>query len=289
MSDTTTKDDDGDWSLILQPKRKWLDINLREIYHYRDLIALFVKRDFVTVYKQTILGPLWFIIQPLFSTIMYTFVFNGLAKIPTDGVPTTLFYYGGTMLWGYFSSCLNSAADTFSNNSGLFGKVYFPRLTVPISKVFSNLLTSGIQLATLIAFYVYYVLAGSPVRPSLWALIGVPLVFLQLAALGTGFGMIISALTTKYRDLRQLVGFGVQLWMYGTPIIYPLSQVPAKYRWVFVVNPVTAPIEEFRKLAYGVGGVSPGMLWSSIAVTVVMVFLGLMLFNHNERTFVDVI
>jgi lipopolysaccharide transport system permease protein len=285
----TTKDDDAYWSLIIRPKRKWLDINLGEIYRYRDLIALFVKRDFVTVYKQTILGPLWFILQPLFSTIIYTFVFSGLAKIQTDGVPTTLFYYGGTMLWTYFSNCLTSASDTFTSNSSLFGKVYFPRLTVPISKVFSNLLTSGIQFATLAAFYVYYAVEGSPVRPSPWAIALVPLVFMQLAALGTGFGMVISSLTTMYRDLRQLVGFGVQLWMYATPIIYPLSQVPEKYRWIFSLNPVSAPIEAFRALMYGRGNVSPWMLWLSIMITIALLFAGLILFSHNERTFVDVV
>jgi lipopolysaccharide transport system permease protein len=286
MSDTTK---DGDWSLIIRPKRKWLDINLREVYRYRDLIALFVKRDFVTIYTQTILGPLWFILQPLFSTLIYTFVFSGLARIPTDGVPTTLFYYGGTMLWGYFSSCLINASDTFTNNSSLFGKVYFPRLTVPISKILSNLVTAGIQFATLTGFYIYYLLEGSSVRPSPWAIIAIPLIFLQLAALGSGFGMIISSLTTKYRDLRQLVGFGIQLWMYATPIIYPLSQVPEKYRWGFALNPVTAPIEEFRVVAYGVGEWRSGMLWLSIAITVIVLLGGVILFNHNERTFVDVV
>jgi lipopolysaccharide transport system permease protein len=287
MSDIS-KDDDKDWSLVIRPRRKWLDINLRELYHYRDLILLFVNRDFVTVYKQTILGPLWFVINPLLTTIMFTFVFGGLAKIPTDGVPQTLFYYGGTMLWGYFSACLNSGADVFIGNAGLFGKVYFPRLTVPISKVFSNLISVGIQFATLIIFYLYYALTGATVRPTWW-FFAFPLLVAQLAALGIGFGMIISALTTKYRDFRQLVAFGVSLWMYATPIVYPFSQVPARYRWVMAVNPVSAPIEAFRAAFYGVGGVSPAMMWMSAGVTIVVLFLGLILFNRNERTFVDVI
>jgi lipopolysaccharide transport system permease protein len=261
---------------------------LREIIRYRDLVWLFVRRDFVTVYKQTILGPLWCVLNPLFTTIVYTFVFGGLAKIPTDGIPPTLFYYGGTMLWGYFTSCLNSAADTFSGNAGLFSKVYFPRLTAPISKVFSNLFSAGIQLATLIAFYVYYAATGAIVRPTWWAF-AIPLIFVQLAALGTGFGMIISSLTTKYRDLRQLVGFGIGLWMYATPIVYPLSKVPQKYRWIMDLNPVTVPIETFRAAAYGVGGVGLGQFTVSVALTVAVVFLGLILFNHNERTFVDVV
>ena len=283
-----TTDDAGDWTLVLKPKRKWLDIDLREIYRYRDLVWMFVSRDFVTVYKQTILGPLWFILNPLFTTIMYSFVFGQLAKIPTDGVPQTLFYYGGSMLWGYFSTCLTTASDTFTGNSGLFSKVYFPRLTVPISKVFSNLISGGIQFATLIVFYLVYVLAGASVRPTWWAL-AFPLIFLQLAALGTGFGMMISALTTKYRDLRQLITFGITLWMYATPIVYPMSQVPAKYKWIMEINPVSAPIEAFRAAVYGVGGTSVGSMAISIVATLVVLFLGLILFNHNERTFVDVV
>ena len=281
-------EEEEDWSLVLRPKNKLLDIDLRELYRYRDLIKLFVNRDFVTVYKQTILGPLWFVLNPLFTTIVYTFVFSGLAKIPTDGVPQTLFYYGGSMLWGYFSACLMSAADTFTGNSGLFSKVYFPRLSVPISKAFSNLISAGIQLATLIVFYIYYVLVGSPVRPTLWAF-AIPLLFAQLAALGLGFGMIISALTTKYRDLRQLVGFGISLWMYATPIVYPLSQVPDKYRIIMELNPVSAPVEAFRAAVYGVGGPSPGMMWLSLGISVLVLFFGLVLFNRNERTFVDVV
>jgi lipopolysaccharide transport system permease protein len=280
--------DEGEWSFVIQPKRKWLDFDLRELYHYRDLIKLFVNRDFVTVYKQTILGPLWFILNPLFSTIMYVFIFGGLAKIPTDGVPQTLFYYGGSMLWGYFSSCLTNGSDIFTSNSSLFGKVYFPRLTVPISKVFSNLITVGIQFATLVIFYLYYVLTGAPVRPGWWVL-AFPLILAQLAALGMGFGMIISSLTTKYRDLRQLVVFGVSLWMYATPIVYPLSQVPEKYRWIMMANPVSAPIEASRVGFYGVGSVGPAMMWESIGVTVVVLILGMLLFNRNERTFVDVV
>jgi lipopolysaccharide transport system permease protein len=287
MSDLADEDE-GYWSLVIRPKRKWLDIDLREIYRYRDLIALFVNRDFVTVYKQTILGPLWFILNPLFSTIIYSFVFGGLAKIPTDGVPQTLFYYGGTMLWGYFSNCLNSGSDIFVGSSGLFSKVYFPRLTVPISKVFSNLISVVIQFGTLIVFYIFYAATGSTVRPTWWIL-AFPLLLAQLAALGMGFGMIISALTTKYRDLRQLVAFGVSLWMYATPIVYPFSQVPDRYRWIMAINPVSAPIEAFRAASYGVGGVSAAMMWSSAVATVVVLFLGLILFNHNERTFVDVV
>lgn len=288
MSTVRAQTSEEHWDLTIRPKKRWFNLSLRELLRYRDLIWLFVSRDFVTVYKQTILGPLWFVINPFFTTVIYTFVFAGLAKIPTDGVPPTLFYYGGTMLWGYFSACLNNGADVFVGNAGLFGKVYFPRLTVPVSKVISSAISVGIQFATLVGLYVYFIASGSHVRPSLWALC-LPLILLQLAALGTGFGMVVSALTTKYRDLRQLLGFGVSLWMYATPIVYPLSQVPAHYRWIMALNPVTAPIEGFRFAFYGVGGPSPQMIWADIVATAAILFFGLIMFNHNEGTFVDVV
>ncbi len=287
MTDTP-KDTDDHWTLVLRPKKKLFDIDMRELYRYRDLVRLFINRDIVTVYKQTILGPLWFVLNPLFTTIVYSFIFGGLAKIPTDGVPQTLFYYGGSMMWSYFSSCFSSAADTFTSNSGLFSKVYFPRLAAPISKVFSNLLATGIQFATLIVFYIYFKLTGASVRPTLWAL-AIPLLFAQLAVLGTGLGMIISALTTKYRDLRQLVGFGISLWMYATPIVYPLSQVPQKYRWIMEANPVSAPVEAFRLACYGVGGSDSSMMMTSIVVTILVFLFGLVLFSRNERTFIDIV
>ena len=280
---------DEHWDLIIEPKRKWLDLDLREIYHYRDLIKLFISRDFVTVYKQTVLGPLWFILNPLFTTIIYGFVFGNLAKIPTDNIPGTLFYYSGTMLWGYFSSCFNSAASTFSSNAGLFGKVYFPRLTVPISKVFSNLISASIQFLALCGFYVYFALAGKPMRPVWFAIPLIPVIFVVLAALGTGFGMIVSSLTTKYRDLAQLVSFGVSLWMYATPIVYPLSQVPEKYKWLLTINPVTAPIEGFRAVLYGTPAPGSLLIWTSIAFMALFLCIGLILFSHTEKTFIDVV
>jgi lipopolysaccharide transport system permease protein len=290
MSDTKAVEENY-WSLVIKPKKKWLDIDLRELYRYRDLIKLFVNRDFVTVYKQTILGPLWFILNPLFTTIIFSFVFGNLANIPTDGIPQTLFYYCGTMLWNYFSACLNSGADVFSGNASLFSKVYFPRLTVPISKVFSNLISLIIQFGTLIVFYIYFAATGSSVRPTPWAF-ALPLLVAQIAALGMGFGMIISSLTTKYRDLRQLIGFGIGLWMYATPIAYPLSQLKAKfpaYSWIMVFNPVSAPVEAFRAAIYGVEGPSTLLMLSSIGETLVILILGLLLFNRNEQSFVDVI
>lgn len=286
MSNTTAKDDEQ-WDLVIEPKKKLLSLNLREIIHYRDLIYLLIKRDFTTVYKQTILGPLWFIVQPLITTVMYGFVFGGLAKIPTDGIPQTLFYFSGTMLWAYFNACIMTSSDTFAANAGLFGKIYFPRLVMPISKAISNLISFSIQFVTMLVIQINYLAHGIKVWPTWWALL-VPLIILWLAAFGTGFGMIISSLTTKYRDLRQVLSFGIGLWMYATPIVYPLSRVPEKYKWVFYVNPVSAPIEFFRKAFFGAGDVSPSLMITSIISSALVVIFGLVLFEKNERTFIDV-
>lgn len=276
------------WDLILEPKNKLLDLKIREIIRYRDLVFMFVKRDFATAYKQTILGPLWYIIQPLVSTIMYTFVFGNLANIGTDGIPYILFYYGGTMLWTYFSSTFTSASAVFTTNSAMFGKVYFPRLTVPISTTIGHIIKLGIQFATLLVFYFYYMIKGSPIQPSWWVL-AFPLLIIWIGFLGCGLGMIISALTTKYRDLNQLVTFGISLAMYATPIVYPLSEAPANLEWVFYINPMSAPVELFRIWFYGAGNVSGDMIALSLGMTAFFFFIGLVLFNRNERTFVDVI
>ena len=276
------------WDLILEPKNKLLDLKIREIIRYRDLVFMFVKRDFATAYKQTILGPLWYIIQPLVSTIMYTFVFGNLANIGTDGIPYILFYYGGTMLWTYFSSTFTSASAVFTTNSAMFGKVYFPRLTVPISTTIGHIIKLAIQFATLLFFYFYYMIKGSPIQPSWWVL-AFPLLIIWIGFLGCGLGMIISALTTKYRDLNQLVTFGISLAMYATPIVYPLSEAPANLEWVFYINPMSAPVELFRIWFYGAGNVPGDMIALSLGMTVFFFFIGLVLFNRNERTFVDVI
>ncbi len=278
----------GEWTTVIEPNRNLLEINFREIWHYRDLIWLFAKRDIQTVYKQTVLGPLWFIIQPLFTTVMYTFVFGKLANIGTDGVPYTLFYYGGTMLWHYFQIQLTNSMDTFSANAALFGKVYFPRMTVPVSKMLSNLVATLIQFATLMVFYAYFLLKGEAVRPNIAAL-AFPLILIQLAMLSTGFGVIISSLTTKYRDLRHLMTFSIHLWMYATPVIYPLSMVDEKYRIFLYANPVTVPMELFRYGFYGVGDLNRTALAASAAVTVLVFLLGIVVFNRNERRFVDVV
>jgi lipopolysaccharide transport system permease protein len=288
MAQTMETDENIHWDTIIKPKSKLFDLHIRELIQYRDLVWLFIKRDFVTVYKQTILGPLWFIINPIFSTIIYTFVFGNLAGIGTDGVPSLLFYYSGTMLWTYFSTCFIDASNIFITNANLFGKVYFPRLTVPISRVFSNLIRTLIQFATLSCFYVYYIVIGMPVRPEWWAL-AFPLIFAWIAMLSTGLGMIVSALTTKYRDLNQLVTFSVNLAMSATPIVDPLSQTPERFRWVFYVNPMSAPVELFRVWLYDAGYVPPSMIILSAGVTLILFLLGLIMFNRNERTFVDVI
>lgn len=292
MSKTDTlpaqKNADPAWDLELSSKHKLLDFNLKELIQYRDLIWLFIKRDFATQYKQTILGPIWYIVQPLVTTIINTFIFGNLAKIGTDGVPYLLFYFAGTMLWTFFTNSLNAAAGTFSNNQAIFSKVYFPRLAVVISNLASTALKLLIQFACLIVFWIYYLVIGQKVFPSAFALL-FPLLVLWIGLLGSGMGMIISSLTTKYRDLNHLLGFGLNLAMYITPVVYPLSEAPEKFAWLFYLNPVSAPIELFRIWFYGAGSVPPLMTLLSLGMTFLFLFIGLILFNRNERTFVDVI
>lgn len=284
----TPVSDIENWDMIIQPQNKLLALNIRELIRYRDLVLMFIKRDFTTAYKQTILGPLWYIVQPLMTTIIYTFVFGNLAQIGTDGIPYLLFYYGGTMLWNYFTQTLNSASATFTNNNGIFSKVYFPRLTVPISTTVGAMIKMGIQFATLMIFFVYYLIKKAPVHPT-WFILLFPLLIIWIGTLGAGIGMVISALTTKYRDLNQLIGFGISLAMYATPIVYPLSEAPQKFMWVFYANPMSAPIEIFRIWFYGAGHVPPLMIAISLVTTALCLFFGLILFTKNERTFVDVI
>lgn len=279
---------DKEWDLVIKSERKILDLKIRDVIKYRDLIFLFVKRDFVTQYKQTILGPLWFVINPLFSTIMYSFVFGNLAKIGTDGIPYLLFYYSGTMLWTFFTGCFNDASNVFINNSSLFGKVYFPRLTVPISNVFSNITKISVQFVMLMLFFAYYLCTGAPIRGSFFILL-FPMIIVWIALIGTGAGLIISSLTTKYRDLKQLISFALNLAMYATPVVYPLSEIPESYAWVIKMNPVSAPIELFRIWFFGAGNVPMPMIIESLATTAICLVLGLVLFNQNERNFIDVV
>lgn len=277
-----------DWSLVIKPKRQLLDIPIREIIRYRDLLFLFVKRDFVTQYKQTILGPLWFIINPLLSTIMYTFVFGNIANIGTDGIPHTLFYFSGTMLWGFFSGCFNDSCNVFIDNAYLFGKVYFPRLLIPLNYIFSNAIKIAIQFALMLVLIFYFLYNGYPISPSLAVLL-LPFLIIWLSAIGVGAGIIVSSLTTKYRDLNKLVVHLLQLAMYITPVVYPLSEIPSQYRLLAYVNPVCAPIELFRQWFFGSSSVTTNMILCSIAMTIIVLVSGIILFNQNERNFIDVI
>lgn len=278
----------GEWDLVLEPKRKMLDIPIREVIRYRDLIALFIKRDFVIQYKQTILGPLWFIINPLISTVMYAFIFGNLAKLSTDGVPHILFYYAGTMLWTFFSGCFTDATNIFVNNKDLFGKVYFPRLTVPISNIVGNVTKVLVQFLCLIGFFIFYFITTDTVKPSVGVLL-FPLLLAWIAAAATGMGMIISALTTKYKDLRLLVNFALNLAMYATAVVYPVSQIPQRFHWILYANPLNAPIELFRIWFYGAGYIPLQAAAASLGLTVFFVIAGLVMFNQNERNFIDVV
>lgn len=278
-----------EWSLVIRPHNRLFDFHLEDIWRYRDLLWMFVRRDFVAVYKQTILGPLWFFIQPLLTTLIFTVIFSGVAKISTDGFPAMLFYLAGTTPWNYFSTCLTKTSNTFVANAGIFGKVYFPRLIVPLSIVVSTIIQFGIQFALFIAVLLYYLATGAALSPQ-WGLIVIltPVLILLMAALGLGTGIIVSSLTTKYRDFTFLIGFGVQLMMYATPIIYPLSVIPEKWRWLIQLNPMTAPVEAFR--AIFLGGPVPWMaLGISTSVTAVLLFVGVVIFNKVEKSFMDTV
>lgn len=283
-----TSPSDQDWDLIIRPQRSWWDLRLDELWRYRDLVLLFVRRDFVSVYKQTILGPLWYLIQPLLTTLVFTIVFGNIASLPTDDLPPFLFYLSGTVIWAYFADCLNKTSQTFISNASLFGKVYFPRLAVPVSILISNLITFSIQFSLFLAFLAYFALRGSSVQPNLWVLI-TPLLLLMMAGFGLGFGIIVSALTTRYRDLRFLVSFGVQLWMYATPVIYPLSSIPEQYRLYIQLNPLTPIVESFRFAFLGAGELHPLHLLYSLGVMLLALLLGVLLFNRVEQTFMDTI
>lgn len=276
------------WTTVIKPKSGWFDIHLGELWRYRDLIMLFVKRDFTAVYKQTILGPLWFILQPLFSTLVFTVIFGRVAKIPTDGIPHVLFYLAGIVMWNYFASSLGKTSDTFYTNSRIFGKVYFPRLSVPISVVITNLITFSIQFLLFLLLLVYFYLHGREFSLH-WTAVLLPLLIVQMAALGLGTGIIVSSLTTRYRDFVYVVSFGVQLWMYASPVVYPLSQVPEKWRAIYLINPMASVIETFKYMFLGVGGVSVHEYGIGLGVTAVLLFAGIVLFSRIEKTFMDTI
>ena len=280
------------WTTVIKPKTGWRDINLKELWQYRDLIYLFVKRNFATLYKQTILGPLWIIIAPVFSTLISTFIFGTVAKIPSDGVPYFLFYMCGNVAWTYFSSCLTSTSTTFTGNAGIFGKVYFPRLVMPISTVITGLLNLAIQSLIFVAFLIGYGIAGASFTVT-WMLALVPLLVVQMALLGLGCGIIISSMTTKYRDLNVLVGFGVSAWMYITPIIYSVNSLDAESLWrkVCMINPM-APVVEIMRNAFLGTPVSENLFpfWGlSIGITFVILFIGVVMFSKVEKTFMDTV
>jgi lipopolysaccharide transport system permease protein len=276
------------WDLVIRPKTRWYNIRIEEIWRYRDLLMLFVKRDFVSLYKQTILGPLWFFLQPVITTITFTIIFGNLAGISTDGLPKILFYLSGITLWTYFSETFTKTADTFTTNAGIFGKVYFPRIVVPLSVVVSNLLRLGVQFVLFLGVWIYFLASGDAVKPS-WALVLVPLLITMMGLLGLGFGIIISSLTTRYRDLKFLVVFGIQLLMYASPIVYPLSIVPERYKWLLVANPVTSIIETFKYAFLGVGEFSWIYLAYSFLFTVVLLFAGFAIFHRVEKSFMDTV
>ncbi len=283
------------WTTVIKPRNSLFEVNLKEVWDYRDLLTLFVKRDIITSYKQTILGPLWWIIQPAMTVIMYMVVFGGIAGIPTDGIPQPLFYLSGVCMWQYFSSCLNSTSSTFTGNAGIFGKVYFPRLIMPLEKVISNLVRFGIQLGLFIIVYVFYTIKGVAPHPN-WYLLLFPLLVVMLAGLALGFGILISSMTTKYRDLSILFGFIMQLWMYGTPIVYPLSQVKGKMAagidlyTLMHFNPVTPVLEAFKYGALGAGEfIGWGWLAYSFVFMLVLLALGILIFNKVQRNFMDTV
>ncbi|MFZ0035532.1 MAG: ABC transporter permease [Sedimentisphaerales bacterium] len=276
------------WDLVIQPGKRWFDLHFRDLWRYRDLISLFVKRDFVTFYKQTAFGPLWYIIQPLLIALVFTVIFGKVAGIPMDGIPPFLFLLAGTVTWSYFAGCLNETSNTFIKNAGIFGKVYFPRLTVPVSVVIINLVKFGIQFALFLGFYIYFIARGLPIRPTYFILL-LPVLILQMAVLSLGAGILVSALTTKYRDLTFVMTFAVQLWMYASSVIIPASRIPEKYRPIYMLNPMASVIESFRYAFFGRGVVD--IVYTSISwtVTLAILFGGVILFSKVEKSFMDTV
>lgn len=277
-----------DWNLVIKGHSSLFDLKFSDVWRYRDLLWMFVKRDFVSFYKQTVLGPLWFFIQPLFTTIVFTFVFGNLAKISTDGLPEQLFYLTGITAWNYFSDCLTKTSTVFRDNASIFGKVYFPRLIMPLSIIVSNLVRFLVQLLLLVIMMVYFGFQGANFHVT-YAILFFPFLVALMAFLGLGLGLIITAMTTKYRDLTFLVAFGVQLLMYGTTVIFPLSAAPAKYKSIIELNPMTGIIEAFRYAFLGKGEFSVWSISYSVLVTIIVLFVGVIIFNKTEKNFVDTI
>jgi lipopolysaccharide transport system permease protein len=282
------------WTEIISSKKSWFDLKLDELWRYRDLIVLFVRRDFVAVYKQTVLGPLWHIVQPLLTTLMFTFIFGGIANIKTSSMPEGapphfLFFMCGVTIWNYFASCLTKTSNTFSQNADMFGKVYFPRLVVPVSNVISALLGFGIQFVMFVGFYFLYVFFnGMPFHLNMWVL-AIPLFVVLMAVLGLGLGIIVSSMTTKYKDLTFLVGFGVQLYMYASPVIYPLEILSEKWQFYLSLNPIAPILEGFKYAFFGKGTFEVWMLGYSFFITIFIFLTGVMMFHKVEKTFMDTV
>ena len=288
MISTKTNQQRESWDVVIKPVHGWFNINFKEIVQYWDLILLFVRRDFVVFYKQTILGPLWYIIQPLFNTLVFTLIFGKVAKIPTDGIPPFIFYLSGTVVWAYFASCLNQSGRTFVANAQIFGKVYFPRVTVPISIAITAVFQFIIQFMIFLGFFIYFWYVGTDIKPSIYVFT-LPIIVLHMAVLSVGLGLIISAATAKYRDLTFAMGFLVQLWMYLTPVVYPLSEVPDKFKIFILINPMTAVVESFRGVFLGVSSLTMQELLLSIILTILFFIGGIIVFSRVEKTFMDTV
>ena len=291
MSDIRSKSvmsADEQWDLVITGKHSVLDFGIRELWRYRDLLMMFIRRDIVTVYKQTILGPIWFVVQPVLTSLTYLVIFGKLAGISTDGVPPILFYLAGTTLWSFFADSFNSTSKTFKDNEGIFGKVYFPRLIMPLSKVVSGLIKFGIQMGLFLVVYAYYLVTSEGIVPNFTVLF-IPVYLLLMAGIGLGAGIIFTSLTNKYRDLTFLIQFGVQLLMYATPVIYPVSSLPERYQFYMYLNPITSIIEGFKYALLGSGGFSPLYLTYSCIFTVVMLMVGIVIFNKTEKNFMDTV
>ena len=276
------------WDTVIKPHSNIFDLQLKEVWRYKDLLFLFVRRDYVTFYKQTILGPIWFFLQPVLTTIIFTFVFGTVAGISTNGVPHVLFYLSGIVLWNYFAECINNTSNVFIKNAEIFGKVYFPRVIMPMSIVISNMLRLGVQFSLFLAVYFFFIFQGAELQITPVVALFPVLLFI-MAGLGLGIGMLISSLTTKYRDLTFLITFGVQLAMYASPVIYPISSLPEKYRWLILANPMSPVIETFRYGFFGQGTFDWGHLGYSVFVTVVVVLAGALVFNKVQRSFMDTV
>ncbi|WP_322549051.1 ABC transporter permease [Flavobacterium psychraquaticum] len=276
-----------EWDAVIEAKHSLFAINFKELWHYRDLLVLFVRRDFVTVYKQTILGPLWFFIQPILTTITFTIIFGNVAQLSTDGAPKVVFYMAGITLWNYFSTCLTAVSGVFNTNAGIFGKVYFPRLIMPLTIVISNLMKFGVQFLLFLCFVSYFVVQEQ-IHPNLWVL-ALPLVIVLMALIAMGIGLILSSMTTKYKDLNQLISFGMQLFMYATPVIYPSSAIPPAYQWVVNLNPLVSLFDYMRFAFLGVGSFTLSDFIFPTVFSVVILFFGILVFNKVQKTFMDTV